>query len=162
MGVSGCGKTTVGAELARALGVPFLDGDDYHPPENKRKMAASIPLTDDERWPWLAALAAAMHESSNETGACVSACSALKRSYRDFLRQHLDGQVTFVFLAGDKQTILDRMAHRHHEYMPASLLDSQYQTLEPPAADEPSVTQFIKDPVETIVQNVVSSLTQST
>ncbi|MCB1516184.1 MAG: gluconokinase [Hyphomicrobiaceae bacterium] len=158
MGVSGCGKTTVGQALAQAINVEFLDGDDYHPPENKRKMANSIPLTDDDRWPWLAALATAMHEASNETGKSVSACSALKRTYRDYLRAHLDGPVLFVHLAGDKQTILDRMSHRHHEYMPSSLLDSQFTTLEPPAEDELCLTQTIKDPVETIVANVVSIL----
>ena len=127
MGVSGAGKSTIGAALARALGWRFIDGDDHHPPANVAKMAAGEPLTDADREPWLNRLNILLR---NETNA-VMACSALKQSYRDRLTAGVvDFQ--FVFLTGDAELIGARLARRHHRYMPASLLHSQFETLEPP------------------------------
>jgi gluconokinase len=130
MGVSGSGKTTVGEALARALGWPFHDADDYHPPQNIAKMAAGTPLTDEDRWPWLDAMADAMREVESRGGNAVFACSALRQAYRDRLARA--GDVHFVFLEGDAATIAARLARRRHKYMPASLLASQFATLEPP------------------------------
>lgn len=130
MGVSGSGKSTVGAALAAALGWPFLDADDYHPAANVAKMAAGTPLTDDDRAPWLDRLAATMHDILARGGHGVLACSALKAAYRERLARA--GDVRFVYLEGDAKTIAARLAGRKHEYMPSSLLASQFATLEPP------------------------------
>jgi gluconokinase len=129
MGVSGSGKTTVGAALADALGVPFADGDALHPEANVAKMAAGIPLDDADRAPWLDAIGAVL-----ASGPCVVACSALKRAYRDRLRASAPS-LELVYLEVDRATLLDRMTHRTH-FMPPSLLDSQLATLETPSADE--------------------------
>ncbi len=135
MGVSGSGKTVVGQALASALGWPFIEGDDYHPPANVAKMAAGTPLDDDDRWPWYDRLAAEMATILARGGNAVLACSALKQSYRDRLSQAAKkpGDVRFVHLKGDYDTIAARLATRQHRYMPASLLGSQYATLEDPA-----------------------------
>jgi gluconokinase len=127
MGVSGCGKSTIGPLLAARLGCPFLDADEFHPPENVTKMAAGTPLTDDDRWPWLARL----NEELRKKEKAVLACSALKESYRDALAQGLAG-VRFVLLRGSIELIRSRLAERKHRYMPASLLESQFAALEPP------------------------------
>jgi gluconokinase len=130
MGVSGCGKTAVGRALAADLGWPFVDADDYHPEANVAKMAAGTPLTDADRWPWLDRLADEM-AALNERGAdAVFACSALKQVYRD--RFSRAGDVRFVHLKGDYETIAARVATRTHRYMPAALLTSQFATLEEP------------------------------
>ena len=135
MGVSGCGKTTIGSALARALGVEFVEGDDFHPPENVRRMAAGIPLTDADRAGWLRALAGRLREAHEHRTGLVLSCSALKRSYRDLLRAAApDAQ--FIFLDGSPVLIAERLAGRRGHYMPASLLDTQFATLERPAADE--------------------------
>jgi gluconokinase len=131
MGVSGSGKTTIGHALATALGWPFRDADDVHPPANVDKMRAGIALTDDDRWPWLDRVAEEMRRVEQSDGHVIVACSALKQSYRD--RLAAAGDVRFVYLAGDYDTIAARVAARKHEYMPAALLSSQFSTLEPPA-----------------------------
>src|SRR5438552_2884672 len=120
MGVAGVGKTLIGAAFARAIGAEFADGDDYHPPENVKKMAAGIPLTDDDRAGWLRALARRIAEAHRGGTSLVVACSALKRAYRDVLR---GGSPTlqFVFLHGAKALIAGRLADRRGHYMPASL-----------------------------------------
>jgi len=130
MGVSGSGKSTVGAALAAVLGWRFLDADDFHPPANVAKMAAGTPLTDADRWPWLDRLVAEMRGILAQGGSGVLACSALKAAYRERLARA--GDVRFVYLEGDIDTIGARIAARRHEYMPASLLASQFATLEPP------------------------------
>lgn len=158
MGVSSSGKSTVGKALGRRLHVPFLDGDGYHPPQNKEKMRAGIPLVDEDRWPWLETLAAALHDAAGEKGAAVGACSALKRSYRDFLTEKAGEPILFVFLEGSKETIAKRIAARQHEYMPASLLDSQFATLEVPAEDENVLAVSVEEPVEAIASRVVREL----
>ena len=127
MGVSGCGKSTVGALLAQRLGVEFLDGDEFHPPQNVAKMAAGVPLEDADRRPWLERLNAELRGRAD----VVLACSALKQSYRDILAQGADCR--FVHLRGSIELIRSRLQERKHRYMPASLLESQFAALEPPA-----------------------------
>lgn len=158
MGVSSSGKSTVGKAVARRLHVPFLDGDDYHPAANKEKMRAGIPLVDEDRWPWLETFAAALKEAAGQKGSAVGACSALKRAYRDFLTEKAGEPILFVFLDGSKELIAKRIAARHHEYMPASLLDSQFATLERPQPDENVMTVPVDDPVETVASRVVKQL----
>lgn len=135
MGVSGSGKSVVGQALATALGWPFIEGDDYHPPANVAKMAAGTPLNDGDRRPWYDRLAVEMATILASGGNAVLACSALKQSYRDRLAQAAKkpGDVRFVYLKGDFNTIAARLETRQHRYMPASLLGSQFATLEEPA-----------------------------
>lgn len=133
MGVSGSGKTTIGTLLAQRTGTIFADADDYHPAANKQKMRAGIPLTDEDREPWLEELNRLLKGwyESGEGG--VLACSALKQSYRETLAKGMPaGAVAFVWLDGEKDLLAERMAQRHHEYMNPKLLDSQLATLEPP------------------------------
>ena len=136
MGVSGSGKSVVGALLARALDLPFVEGDHYHPAENVARMSAGIPLTDDDRQGWLRSLAARIREASDTDTGLVLACSALKRSYRDLLRVESGAPVQFVFLRGGQPVIAERLAGRRGHYMPPSLLASQFEALEEPSPDE--------------------------
>ena len=130
MGVSGSGKTVVGQALASDLGWPFFDADDFHPKENVAKMAAGTPLTDTDRWPWLDRLAAEMKAIEERGANAVLACSALRQAYRDRISRA--GNVRYVHLAGDHDTIAARLAARKHHYMPPTLLASQLATLEAP------------------------------
>ena len=155
MGVCGCGKSTVGEALAQAIGCRFLDADDFHPQANVDKMASGIPLTDEDRWPWLAALARGLHEAAGHKGVAVGACSALRRAYRDYLIQEAGEAILFVFLEGTPEVIGARIAARVHEYMPASLLASQFATLEVPGGDENVLAVPVTLPVETIAEHVV-------
>lgn len=152
MGVSGVGKTTVGSALAAALGRPFIDADDLHPEANKAKMGAGIPLTDEDRWPWLdlVGLAAASHPS-------VVACSALRGRYRERLLT-LVPDALFVHLDADHDDIARRISARAHEYMPASLLDSQLATLEPLEGDEPGFRIDATLPLEDLVRELAAQL----
>jgi gluconokinase len=133
MGVTGCGKSTVGGVLAGRLGWDMGEGDDLHPAANVAKMAAGHPLTDADRWPWLALVNAWIEEHTAAEQPGVITCSALKRSYRDVLR---NDHVVFVHLSGTREQLLARLAARHGHFMPVSLLDSQLADLEPPGADE--------------------------
>ena len=135
MGVAGSGKSTVGAAFARALGVPFVEGDEYHPAENVGRMSQGIPLTDEDRAGWLRALAARLREARDAGTRLVMTCSALKRSYRDILRAEAD-DLQFIFLRGPRALIAERLASRRGHFMPPSLLDSQLATLEEPSPDE--------------------------
>jgi gluconokinase len=128
MGVSGAGKTTIGRSLAGELGWPFLDGDDFHPPQSVAKMAAGVALDDADRWPWLDSL----NQQLKQQQSAVLACSALKESYRQRLTRGV-GQFRFVYLHGSFELIAARLAQRRHRYMPAALLRSQFEALEPPA-----------------------------
>ncbi|TPW30016.1 gluconokinase [Martelella alba] len=130
MGVSGCGKSSAGRRLAERLGAQFVEGDDLHPPANVEKMRAGIALDDDDRAPWLVKVGETLAKASSETG-LVIACSALKRAYRDLLRQHAGSDLRFIHLTGSRTLLAERMANRPGHYMPVSLLDSQLSTLEP-------------------------------
>jgi gluconokinase len=145
MGVSGSGKTTVGALLAARLQLPFSDGDDLHSEANKQKMAAGIPLEDVDRAPWLDAIVAALAGAR-----MVIACSALKRRYRDRLRAGLP-DVRFIYLAGTPRLLAERLRTRSHEFMPPELLESQLAILEPPGSDENALTIDIRLSPEAIV-----------
>jgi carbohydrate kinase (thermoresistant glucokinase family) len=158
MGVSSSGKTTVGKAIARRLHAPFLDGDDYHSEANKEKMREGIPLTDEDRWPWLATLSKALHDAAEGKGVAVGACSALKRVYRDRLASGAGEPVLFVYLDGDIKLIGERMAKRHHAFMPTSLLESQFATLEPPAPDENALTVPVTLSIEAIAERVVKAM----
>jgi gluconokinase len=140
MGVSGSGKSTLGAELANTLGCSFLDGDSFHTAQAIAKMRSGEPLTDDDRWPWLDSLAAAIDAEVITRGATVAACSALRRAYRDRLRQTIKASVCFVLLDGERQELLRRLSNRPGHYMPPSLLSSQLETLERPTPDESVLT----------------------
>ncbi|MFO1309021.1 MAG: gluconokinase [Burkholderiales bacterium] len=155
MGVTGCGKSTVGAALAQRMGWRFLDADDFHPPANVAKMAAGTPLTDGDRWPWLDRLAAELRAIEQSGGSAVLACSALKASYR--ARLAAAGNVRFVHLAGDEATIAARLASRRHRYMPASLLASQFATLEAP---ENAIEVDVRLPVERQVEAIRTALAE--
>lgn len=153
MGVSGAGKSTVGAALAGALGAAFLDGDDYHPQTNVDHMAAGHPLTDDMRWPWLARLAAAVEDARTD-GTVVFACSALKRSYRDHLRAAIP-QLLVVYLDAPQALVADRLAQRRGHFMPTGLLDSQFAALEIP---EGCISVSIDQPLDRMIGALVGRL----
>ncbi len=138
MGVSGCGKSTIGRALAERLGRRFLDADDFHPPANIAKMRSGVALGDDDRRPWLERLNALLRHGAAKGEPVVLACSALKRRYRDLLRRRVQG-IVFVHLAGDRALIAARLAARDHAYMPGSLLDSQFAALEAPEAGEDAI-----------------------
>jgi carbohydrate kinase (thermoresistant glucokinase family) len=150
MGVTGCGKTSVGIALAEALGIEFIDSDVLHSEANKKKMSSGTPLTDSDRQPWLQEVSKALqsHES------IVVACSALKKSYRSTI---LAGAPTtkFVHLSGSKELIFARLSERSHHFMPIGLLDSQFQTLEPLDHTETGKVFEISKPVDEIVNEVI-------
>lgn len=158
MGVASSGKTVTGKAIARRLHAPFLDGDNFHPAANKDKMRAGVPLTDDDRWPWLDALARALHEAAGQKGVAVGACSALKRVYRDYLIKQAGEPILFVFLDGEVDVIRKRIEARQHEFMSPELLDSQFATLELPSPSENVVRVEVTDAVETIAAQVVKQL----
>jgi gluconokinase len=155
MGVSGSGKSVVGAALARALGLEFVEADEYHSAENVKRMASGIALTDADRAGWLRALAMRLREANDAGTGLVMTCSALKRSYRDVLRANAPG-LRFIFLKGERDLIAERLAGRRGHYMPASLLDSQLDTLEEPARDEHAWVCDIRDTPQDIVANLVA------
>ena len=157
MGVSGSGKSTVGSLLAAALQWRFEDGDGFHPVANIDKMHRGIPLTDEDRWPWLGAIAAWIGRTRRAGGHGIVACSALKRRYRDVL---VGGclDVRLVYLKGDETLIARRIAARRQHFMPASLLNSQFGTLEEPGADEEPITVSIEPPPREIVAHIVEAL----
>ncbi len=139
MGVSGCGKSTVGKLLARQLKAEFLEGDELHPPRNIERMASGIALTDNDRRDWLLEIAQQLADAHASRHALVVSCSALKRSYRDMLRTAAS-QLAFVHLHASRELLETRLAARPGHFMPSSLLDSQLQTLQPPGADERAIT----------------------
>ncbi len=154
MGVSGCGKSSVGAALGARLGIPYRDGDDLHPAANVAKMRAGIALTDDDRWPWLDHVAAALRDDAP----LIIGCSALRRAYRDRIRAGADGAVGFVHLAGSRDLIAARMAKRQGHYMPLALLDSQFATLDPPGKDE-ALTVDKDQPLPALIDQIAAHLT---
>ncbi|NMO16030.1 gluconokinase [Pyxidicoccus fallax] len=150
MGVSGAGKTTVGSSLAEALGWRFLDADDLHPVPNKVKMAQGVPLTDEDRWPWLWMLSGVIGEALRQGDGLVVACSALKEAYRKVLEVDA-ARVRFVYLDASRELLASRLSQRHGHFMPPSLLDSQLATLEvPDSALRVDVTPPVKEVVARI------------
>lgn len=152
MGVSGCGKSSIGAAFAAAIRGLFIDGDDLHPTANVTKMASGQPLSDEDRAPWLVKVGQALQIG---TGPVVIGCSALKRRYRDVIRAEADQPVMFVHLAGTQEVLLARMAVRTGHFMPASLLESQLAALEPPSLDEAAITVDIDQTPQAIVQEIL-------
>jgi len=140
MGVSGSGKSTLAAMLADRLGCSFLEGDRFHAPEAVAKMRSGTPLTDQDRWPWLDRIGLAMAEAVRRDGIAVGACSALRRAYRDRLRAAVGVPLRFVLVDNAREVILQRLLERPGHYMPASLLDSQFATLERPVREEGALT----------------------
>jgi len=156
MGVSGCGKSTVGAKLAEALQLPFLEGDVLHPERNVALMAAGVPLSDADREGWLQALAERLRQAHAAGRGLVLSCSALKRAYRDILRSGAPG-LRLVYLHGEHALLAARMAARTGHYMPLSLLDSQLATLEPPGVDENALGFEVAERAEGIVAAVLAA-----
>ena len=166
MGVSGSGKSTIGQALTDALvaqGEPcvFVDADDLHPVANKEKMRQGVPLTDEDRWPWLDACAARIAAVESDGSRCVMANSALKRAYRDRLRASAP-ELVIAFLDGSRDLIAERQSHRQHEYMPTTLLDSQFATLERPQPDEAAVAVSIDGSVDDTVREILAALAVTT
>lgn len=162
MGVCGCGKTTVAQRIAEYLGSSHvIEADSHHSPEMKEKMRSGTPLTDEDRWPWLDRLNHAMRTSNDEWA--VVTCSALKRRYRERLARDLEGEIHFIFLDVPKAVIQERLAQRQHEYMPASLLESQFAALEIPDSDEPVSPISVQGSQEetlAAIQQVIARLRQ--
>lgn len=157
MGVSGSGKTTIASALAERLHWTFEDGDKFHPKSNVEKMSAGHPLTDEDRWPWLSAIADEIERACKANGHAVIACSALKRAYRDVLVRGRD-DVRLVYLDGTQELIARRLALRKNHFMPPGLLESQFKTLQAPGADENPVTVSIDAPVEAVVDDILLKL----
>ena len=157
MGVSGSGKSTIGEKLAERLGWSYEDGDKFHPASNVAKMSAGQPLTDEDRWPWLRAIADEIERICAAGEHAVIACSALKHAYRDIL-VHGRSDVRIVYLDGTQDLIASRLALRKDHFMPPGLLASQFKTLEPPDASENPVTVSIDGSVEIIVDDIVRQL----
>jgi len=155
MGVSGCGKSVIGAGLAAALGATFIDGDDLHPASNVARMAAGTPLSDADRAPWLDKVGAALGAPERAT---IIGCSALKRIYRDRIRVGAGRPVMFLHLAGDKALIAARMGARTGHFMPPALLDSQFEALEPPQGDEMALSVNIGPAPEQVVADILAQL----
>jgi gluconokinase len=161
MGVSGSGKTTIAQGVAQRMGWKLLEGDKFHPPANIEKMSHGIPLTDEDRWPWLRAIAAEIDAMRARGESAVVACSALKRAYRDVLVANRP-DVVLVYLRGDKGLVSARMAARKGHFMPPELLDSQFATLEEPGPDEHPITVSIAQPPQAIIDEVVRELKERT
>ncbi|WP_163877438.1 gluconokinase [Rhizobium laguerreae] len=158
MGVSGCGKSSVGEKLAEALHLAFVEGDALHPAANVEKMSKGIPLTDEDRMPWLDRIGEEMKASLEKSEGIIVSCSALKRLYRDRLQAAAGGNLFFVYLEGSRALLMKRMGERKGHFMPASLLDSQLATLEVPTGEPGVVTVDIDDTVEGIAATALKSL----
>jgi gluconokinase len=156
MGVSGCGKSVIGKPFAKALGLDFVEGDDYHPPENVQRMSSGIPLTDEDRAGWLQALAKRIREANEAGTGVVVTCSSLKRAYRDVLRAGArPAPLRFVYLRGSREVIAERIGARRGHFMPPALLDSQFDALEEPTPDEDAWVCDVSRPSEEIIADLV-------
>ena len=158
MGVSGSGKSTLASRLAESLSVPFLEGDEYHPVHNVERMAAGIALEDDDRWPWLEGLGRALGAAVARHGRAVATCSALKRAYRERLRQSAAVPVLFVCLHADTGLICARISSRRGHFFPPSLLSSQLAALEPPHPSEDALCLDSGEPIDTLLTAVRTAL----
>lgn len=155
MGVAGCGKSTVGNAIADQLGGIYVEGDEFHPLTNIKKMSNGEPLTDDDRWPWLKIIAQKMAKTE---GLVFTGCSALKKSYRDFISREAGEDVTFIHLSGSKELIAERMNKRAGHFMPPSLLDSQFAALEPLTEQESSIVVDISFSEQEILDQILNSI----
>lgn len=160
MGVSGCGKSTLASLIAAHYGLEFLEGDRFHSPANVAKMANAIPLTDDDRWPWLDDLGAALGKQAHSQPFGLTACSALKRVYRERLRESAGVPLRFLCLTGTREVLLARMAARKDHYMPVVLLDSQLATLELPHSDEEAVFLDLQQDPAALLQQALQAVGQ--
>ncbi|NZD60475.1 gluconokinase [Rhizobium sp. WYCCWR 11290] len=158
MGVSGCGKSSVGEKLAEALRLAFVEGDALHPAANVEKMSKGIPLTDEDRMPWLDRIGEDIKASLEKSKGIIVSCSALKRLYRDRLRAAAGGNLFFVYLEGSRTLLMKRMGERKGHFMPVSLLDSQLATLEVPTGEPGVVTVDIDDTIEGIAATALKGL----
>ncbi|MDQ0559648.1 gluconokinase [Rhizobium mesoamericanum] len=158
MGVSGCGKSSVGRKISDALGMQFVEGDQLHPASNVEKMSNGVPLTDDDRMPWLDLIGETMQASLDRGQDVIVSCSALKRAYRDRLRKAVQGKLFFVYLSGSKELLTKRMGERKGHFMPLSLLESQLATLEVPTGEPGVVTVDIDDTIEEISKKALRDL----
>lgn len=158
MGVSGSGKSTLARALAGQLRLPFIEGDDLHGPASVEKMRRGIALSDEDRWPWLSRVGEELAEASRRHGGAVATCSALRQAYRDRLRSATGKGLRFVFLDGNMDLLGQRMSRRKHHFMPLSLLESQFATLEPPLNEPDVVRVRIDGTPETIVARVIAAL----
>ena len=154
MGVTSCGKTSVGEALAEKLGAAFIEGDKLHPAANVAKMSAGIPLTDEDRWPWLELIGKALAGRDGR----IASCSSLKRAYRERIARAANRPVAFVFLDGSRELLQARINARRNHFMPPSLLDSQLNTLEPPGPDENALRLDIASPVSELVEDATQWL----
>ena len=155
MGVSGSGKSLIGSKVAEAIDGTYIDGDDFHPETNLAKMRDGEPLNDDDRWPWLAEVASQLVAID---GVGIVGCSALKKSYRDFISETAEEPVQFLFLSGSRELLAERMGNREGHFMPTSLLDSQLDTLEIPQKNENALTVDIDATPEQIVKFIVGKI----
>lgn len=158
MGVCGCGKSSVGIELAKRLDMSFVDADDLHPKSNIEKMSQAIPLNDDDRWPWLDIVGQTLAKQVVSAGGAVIACSALRQAYRDRITQAAGQPVLFVYLAGSYEIISERLNQRGGHFMPPALLQSQFETLETPNLDELALEVDIRQQISEIVDQITSEL----
>ena len=155
MGVCGCGKTTWGEALAARLGLPFLEGDDFHPRANVAKMAGGEPLSDADRWPWLDRFGAALAQNARAHRGVVGACSALRRAYRDRLAEAAGLPVRFLCLTAEREQIAARMQRRKGHFMPVALLDSQFATLELPTVEEQAIVLSSEVPLSETLERAI-------
>ncbi|MEJ2755391.1 MAG: gluconokinase [Gammaproteobacteria bacterium] len=158
MGVCGCGKSTIGKALAESLELPFLEGDDFHPPTHIDKMSRAIPLNDEDRWPWLDRLGIEINRLCTARGGVIISCSALKRSYRARISQAANTPMFFIFLNGTRETLLKRLKSRKNHYMPTTLLDSQLSTVETPEADEAALCISCEQPIDKIINTIQNTI----
>lgn len=158
MGVSGSGKSSVGERLAVRFGLPFVEGDGLHPAANVEKMSKGVPLTDEDRMPWLDTVGSKISEALARGGGIVVSCSALKRKYRDRLRASAGGRLSFVYLEGSQALLTERLGIRRGHFMPAALLDSQLKTLEVPTGEPGVITVNIGGTIDDIVDAAAGAL----
>jgi gluconokinase len=158
MGVSGCGKTSVGEAIARHLGLDFVEGDALHPGANVDKMSKGIPLDDADRFPWLDRIGGAIATALADNRGLVVSCSSLKKIYRDRLRGFASGRLTFIFLKGSEDLLTGRMAARKGHFMPVSLLQSQLATLEDPSEEDKVITVDITGPTADVIERALAHI----
>jgi gluconokinase len=158
MGVSGCGKSSVGQAIADHFGVPFIEGDALHPPANIAKMSSGTPLNDDDRWPWLDIVAGQLASETLAHGGAVASCSSLKKVYRDRLETSAGGRTRFVFLNCTRETLERNQSGRVGHFMPLALLDSQLKTLEPPIGEARAIWIDGNQPFEVVLPSIVQAL----